>query len=95
MEPLLRGVMEQDLDRILDMSIGAEVKIMDRLELLIKSKEDYLRGFVVGYLNSSLVTYLNLFKRKIAREDIIELYERIISGRSAEIEKKIIQVLSR
>ena len=96
MESLLRGVIEHELDTLLDQILVTEVELSKRLSLLVKSKEDYLRGFVVGYLNSVLMFHLyTLLKREPEKGDITELYDRIVNGRSAEIEEKIMQVLSR
>lgn len=95
MEDLVRGMIEKELDRMLDVSLEAEVNVMNSLKLLIKSKEDYLRGFLVGRLNGYLLRVLSLHSLKVEMEDVIELYDRIINGRSAEIEEKIMQVLSR
>jgi len=95
MDHTARGLIEKELDRMLEESINAEIKVMNHLKLLVKSKEDYLRGFLVGRLNGFLIRVLAFQQQKLEAEDIMELYDRVISGRSAEIEEAIVQALSR
>ena len=95
MEPVLRGLMEKALDHLLDKKLEHQAGLINRLELLIQSKEDYLRGFVVGYMVSACMTLSSLTHEEETTESTNELYDRVISGRHAEIEQKIQQTLSR
>jgi len=96
MENLVRGLIEKHLDTLLDKDIETEAKVIGSLRLTIKSKEAYLMGYLVGSLNGALTFYLQaLVKRAMTKEDATELYQRVINGRSTEIEKRISQVLSK
>jgi hypothetical protein len=96
LENLVRGLIEKHLDRLLRDDLATEAKILSSLELSVASKEDYLRGYVVGSLNGTLTFYLQaLVKREMTQEDVLELYQRVINGRSSEIEQRIAQVLSK
>ncbi len=96
MENLVRGLIEKHLDNLLGEDIATEAKILGSLKLSVESKEDYLRGYLVGSLNGTLTFYLQaLVKREMTQEDVVELYQRVINGRSSEIEQRIAQVLSK
>jgi hypothetical protein len=96
MENLVRGLIEKHLDTLLESDIETESKIVASLKLPVESKADYLRGYLVGSLNGTLAFYLQaLVKRTLSQEDVVELYQRVINGRSAEIERRIAQVLSK
>ena len=96
MENLVRGLIEKHLDTLLKEDLATEAKILGSLKLPIKSKEDYLRGYLVGSLNGTLTFYLQaLVKRTMTQDDVVELYQRVINGRSSEIEQRIAQVLSK
>ncbi len=95
MENLVRGLIEKHLDSLLEKDIETESKIITSLNLSVNSKEDYLRGYLVGSLNGALTFYLQaLVKRAMTQDDVMELYQRVINGRSTEIEERIAQVLA-
>ena len=96
MENLVRGLIEKHLDTLLREDLATEAKVLSSLKLSVDSKEDYLRGYLVGSLNGTLTFYLQaLVKRSMTQEDVLELYRRVINGRSSEIEQRITQVLSK
>jgi hypothetical protein len=89
MDPLLRGLCEQYIDKKLDSDEIHEVKaLMNSLELPVDSKKETSFGFLLGSVYSQLYIHcLNMYNR-VPNEEEIENYHMILRRRAAEMLSK-------
>ena len=89
MDPLLRGLCEQYIDKKLESDEIHEVKaLMNSLELPVDSKKETSFGFLLGSVYSQLYIHcLNMYNR-VPNEEEIENYHMILRRRATEMLSK-------
>jgi hypothetical protein len=86
MDPLLRGLCEQYIDKKLESDEIHEVKaLMNSLDLPVDSKKETSFGFLLGSVYSQLYIHcLNMYNR-VPNEEEIENYHLILRRRATEM----------
>ena len=92
MDPLLRGLCEQHIDKKLSMGdIQDIMDLVETLDILVTSKEDAALGLFLGSIYNQLSSHcLKLYDRPPERNEIQD-YNLILKRRSSEIKAKIAQ----
>ncbi|MDH5437456.1 MAG: hypothetical protein OEX76_00975 [Candidatus Bathyarchaeota archaeon] len=94
MEPMIRGLLEKILDKILEPSNLENLsKTYDVFRPIIKSKEDALFGEVVGTFTERYCQLMLSLKRFPTNNELTELFD-IITRRADEIRSKILMATS-
>lgn len=92
MDPLLRGLCEQHIDKKLSMGdIQDIMDLVETLDILVTSKEDAALGLFLGTIYNQLSSHcLKLYDRPPERNEIQD-YNLILKRRSSEIKAMIAQ----
>lgn len=93
MDPLLRGLCEQHIDKKLSMGdIQDIMDLVETLDILVTSKEDAALGLFLGTIYNQLSSHcLKLYDRSPERNEIQD-YNLILKRRANEIKAKIEQL---